>query len=171
MNQPLYIVMVGLPGSGKSFAVEAICRWIRKTCTDNRRIDLVSSDDYIDSVADARYSTYDKMFHEHIKDAIRYMNDTRNMAFSRKSHVIHDQTNLSEKKRRGIISTIPSDYYKVACLVTVNEDMRQGRLQVREFMGKTIPKEIDQSMRETMTYPTLREGFDNIVTPEFFSCE
>ena len=152
--------MVGLPASGKSTRVDAMC---------DMDLDafVYSTDAFIEKAAKQFDSTYNEMFSDNIKAATASMNEMLDVAMSSGMNVIWDQTNLSVKKRVSIINKMKSAGYKVECECFMPPETPadfsawKGRLNNRP--GKTIPKNILDSMQETFVYPSTDEGFSNII--------
>ena len=156
-KRPLYIVLSGLPGSGKTtFVAELLNKWRYPKPV------IVSTDDYIQSIADAKGSTYSAEFKSLIPDAETYAKATRRYALRDGCSIIHDQTNLNAKSRMKRISGVPPEYLKVCILVSCDESERQDRLRRR--IGKFIPPEIDASMRTSQGPVSEKEGFDVVVS-------
>lgn len=149
MTSPTLIVLIGLPGTGKST--------YRNTLT---QVDLIhiSSDDYIESYAKMCNSTYDKVFEEVVKHTGKYIDDLSRHALQSKLNVVWDQTNLTVKKRKQILDKFKK-YVKVAIYFEIPDDWK-SRLSSRE--GKTIPAHILKNMSESYQEPSLEEGFDLI---------
>jgi tRNA uridine 5-carbamoylmethylation protein Kti12 len=153
---PLYLVLAGLPASGKStLRQEIIDAW-------RGHLQRVSTDDYIDSVAKAAGSTYTAVFKIAIDDAERFANSARSGSLRIGNDIIHDQTNLTPGKRRKRLSDVPENYMKACLFVEIDEEERQRRLKSRP--GKEIPDHVDHFMTLTWERPTLVEGWD-IVAP------
>jgi gluconate kinase len=76
-------------------------------------------------------------------------------------NIVHDQTNLSRKKRKSIIDRIPNDYYKLCIALTCTEEDWQKRLANRP--GKVIPVNILKSMGERLEHVWNDEGFDDVI--------
>lgn len=152
-----YVMLIGLPAAGKTFLRAQLKGAVPELC-------IVSTDDYIQSYADARHTTYNEVFDEAIANATRVLK--AHMAFYAKEgmSILHDQTNLSAKKRKKVLKSLPDGYEKIAVVVGVDEQVRQDRLAQRP--GKMIPKNVDDVMRETFKTPTLEEGWDIITTSE-----
>jgi len=148
---PYIIVLCGLPGSGKS------------TFRSMFRSDGVhlSTDDLVEEVAKWEGTTYDQVWEREIKRVTQVVNDNFRIALKNRQSVVWDQTNLTSKKRRKILSQVPKDYYKVAIFIQVHEDLRQKRLTERP--GKVIPAHVDKSMQESLELPTKDEGFDEVL--------
>ena len=159
--KPLYIMMIGLPGSGKSNTVSQIIaaypkiRWWR-----------ISTDEYIDREAEARGLTYNDVFQDCIDQATKIMNRRRTIAMDARERIIHDQTNLTITSRAKKLASIPRDYVTIGVFCDVDERTRQTRLTERP--GKAIPEHVDRNMYRTMQRPTTDE-FDYVRTQDNWS--
>ena len=160
MNDPVIYVLVGLPGSGKSTFVEKFAS------AEEGHYTILSTDNYIEARAAEEGKTYNDVFQAYIKSASADMAEHRKQAISARRSIIHDQTNLGLKKRRGILAQLPEGYHKVAVYFEIDEGLRQQRLTQRP--GKVIPAHIDQGMRDAYVRPTVEEGFDEVVNGTFF---
>jgi predicted kinase len=102
--------------------------------------------------------TYSDVFSETIDEATRFNNETLQKAIAKRDCIIVDQTNLTSKKRKALLASLPKEYAKVALVVECPEDVRQDRLACRP--GKVIPAHVDTAMRASFLPPSLDEGFD-----------
>jgi cytidylate kinase len=125
---------------------------------------VVSSDDAIEAYAKLRGMTYTEAFPHAVEDAGKTMDAHLDCYIREGLSVVHDQTNLTTKKRQQVLSKIPSEYRKIAVVIEVHETVRQQRLSER--VGKKIPDHVDERMRRTFTYPSLVEGWDVVVSGE-----
>jgi predicted kinase len=151
---PILTVLVGLPGSGKSTYVKSII---------NENTFVYSTDQFIENAAKHFGVTYNEAFADNIKAAGASMNLLLNEAIQKRKHVIWDQTCLSAKKRRGIISRFPNSYARFCiCRVPPRDDAEWAELNRRTLSreGKIIPSHIIESMADTYVEPTREEGFD-----------
>lgn len=160
MGKPLYIMMVGLPGSGKSTLMRSImendCIKPYKTFT------VISTDDYIDAHARLHGKTYTEVFPLFIKEAETSMNARKEECVTHGWDMIHDQTNLTVGSRRRKLAGIPPRrFIRGAVYMTTPEDRRQEQLLMRP--GKVISADIDAQMKSGYMLPTLDEGFDFVV--------
>lgn len=160
---PTLYVMVGLPGSGKSTFLEFI--------DDPEFNDIpfvYSTDRYIEKVAGLLGRSYNQVFKDYINLATKYMNDMLTTVVKQGTNVYWDQTNMSSKKRIGILSRFPKTYHKVCyCIVPPRSADEWAELNSRillraEHTGKMIPPHIVESMADTYVEPTLDEGFDEV---------
>lgn len=100
---PILEVLVGLPGSGKSTHVSK----------KDFHAFVYSTDAYIEKFAAASGQTYGDVFRDVIDDATKHMNAQLELAISVGHDVVWDQTNMTSKKRRGILSRFPKSYKKI----------------------------------------------------------
>jgi len=155
-QHPVAYILIGLPGSGKS-------TWIRNKQNKNDFV-IVSSDDEIDKYAKSQNKTYSEVFDEYIKIATSNMNSNLINAIKNNQNIIWDQTNLSAKKRKGIISRLPKHYEKIAVVFEIDDDTLKDRLYNRtKTEGKYIPNSVIENMKRTYEFPTKEEGFDEIL--------
>lgn len=154
LNKPTMIMLIGVPGSGKS-------TW-RNEFIDHFGMDqysVISTDDYIDYAAKQQSKTYSEVFEDTIKAAENSMNITLKFNTSLGRSLIVDRTNTSVKSRKKILDQIPEIYYKMALFFETPEDL-DYRLSRR--LGKHIPNNIMESMIKNLTPPSYDEGFDMI---------
>lgn len=156
--KPSIYVLVGVPGSGKS------------TWTDNflGTTDLpfvvVSSDMVLDAIAKEKGLTYSDVFSEFIDFATSKAKQTFRDAIVEGTSIIYDQTNLSKKKRKGILQQTPKNYHKVAVVFDTDAEEVERRLVMREqATGKHISKKLLSDMYSRWETPTVDEGFDVII--------
>lgn len=155
--RPVCIIMVGIPGSGKS------------TYT-RERLDLdklfqYSTDDLIEKEAARLGSTYDEVFPDYIGTATKLAHAGLQDAIREKRNILWDQTNMSAKKRRKIINTVGRDYYFVVLFARPpSTDQEYAVLEKRldSRPGKTIPQHVVFSMIDTFDDPTLDSFGDDV---------
>lgn len=154
------IMMVGLPGTGKSTLREKLVKKM------DEFVFIYSTDDYIEDIADIRGSTYSDVFQDTIREATDIMNQRLSNEIKNGADIILDQTNLGLKKRKHMIRQFPV-HYKIECHCILpprdvdEESELWSRLESRE--GKEIPENIIRNMWKTYSIPSKEEGFDEIV--------
>lgn len=154
--EPTIYVLVGLPGSGKS-------TWVRSINKSGDYV-LISSDDEIERHAKDRGLTYNDVFGGYIKTATSLMKQKFKDAIASHANIIWDQTNMTAKKRSGILQQVPKGYQKVAVVFQLDADELNSRLEKRaNEEGKSIPAHILRSMADSFEMPTTAEGFDEII--------
>jgi predicted kinase len=157
---PNLVVMCGLPGTGKSYAVSAA---LEKNADND--VFVYSTDHFIQTWADFYKKSYDEMFGSLIDDAQKTMDSLLTHHIFNKNPIIWDQTNLSKKKRRSILSRFSSEYTKHAwaiCPPETDEDVAEWRSRLSARSGKTIPDNIMDNMRKSYVLPEGNEGFDYV---------
>ena len=159
MNKPQYILICGLPATGKSTLVNKL---------KNNHTFIYSTDSYIESVAKSRGTTYDKIFSDTIDEATQILSEQLKTAIEQKKDIIHDQTNLHSKKRKKIARRAKQEGYDIQCVcivppeVTHIDDVKAWNFRLKSRPGKHIPQDILTSMIKSYELPRLEEGFDNI---------
>ena len=155
--QPEIIVLIGLPGSGKS-------TWTEKMLsqTDTEYV-IVSSDAEIEKLAAADNLSYDQAFDKYVGKATGIMKQKFKDAVNKGKNIIWDQTNMNPKKRRGILNQVPDNYRKIAVAFEIDDEELQRRLDHRSrTTGKTIPDHVMKSMAKSYVPPSKQEGFDEV---------
>lgn len=152
---PEIVVMVGLPGSGKS-------TWRDKfLASADKEYVVISSDDEIERLAKDAGMDYTSGFKQFIGAATGITKQKFRDAVNSNRNILWDQTNLSAKKRRGILQQVPDEYHKTAVAFEVPDDELKRRLRRRENeTGKSIPPEVIKSMAKSYDRPSKSEGFD-----------
>ena len=166
MNMSKVEVLVGLPGSGKS----TFLSFTRDPDYEDKCF-IYSTDNYIESVASAQGKTYNDVFRDVIGEATTEMNRFLGYALEDGIDVYWDQTNMSPKKRRGILSKFPKTYRKTCrCIAPPRTPEEWGELEIRLLFreGKTIPHHIIEAMADSYVEPELDEGFDYILVVDLF---
>lgn len=160
-------VLVGLPASGKSARVH-------KMSEMHADAFVYSTDNYIEKACKQNGWTYNKGFAEFVAPATKYMNEMLDIAVRSRQDIVWDQTNMSPKKRRGILSRFSNSYRKTCYCIAPPRDQSEwdeltARLSAREIIeGKTIPYHIIEAMSSTYVEPELDEGFDYILIVDMF---
>jgi predicted kinase len=157
---PILTVMVGIPGAGKST--------YRKKHFEGAFV--ASTDDYIESKAVEYGTTYNQCFKEQYGNALEALKKGLKLAIEQRRDVVYDQTNLTAKKRKAILSQFPS-HYERHCVVAATEDIVTDVRNASRPEGRKIPREIIDTMRQSYQVPQLNEGFDKITFVDGFGNE
>ena len=170
---PKCIMMVGLPGVGKSTWLKDNLDSILTAPEGFINPFIASSDFYIDECARLLGTTYSEIFPDIIDYAERaFKNDIKTLAFNSYDFVI-DRTNLSILSRRKTMDLIrqyaggvdPYKHegsYQFEAIVFKKPDDRTHMDRLASRHGKYIsPKELE-AMQRNYTMPSNLEGFTNI---------
>lgn len=156
MVRPTLVMLVGLPGTGKSTWIDESGFWDR---TDAM---ILSTDNFIETVASGEGKTYSEVFPMVIKAAEKNLEEGLDYAIQAGMNIVWDQTNLSVASRRKKLQKVPAHYRKVA-KVFLPTDEHEAWLNSPRRAGKVIPKHVLDSMRATFQMPTMDEGFDEVI--------
>ena len=152
----LLIMLCGLPTSGKSTFVSKL---LNDPAYKNSVV--LSTDAYIESVAQRLNKTYNDVFEDTIEEATRQLELTLIEAKDRGKSLIWDQTNLTSKTRKKKLSKIPSSYARIAIWfdITLEEALKRNK----QRPGKVIPQRVLHLMNEQFIPPSCDEGFDVVI--------
>ena len=160
--KPIAYMLCGVPGSGKS-------TWAEPYITKDG-FQLISSDAYIELMAQAMGKTYGDIFKSTIGEATKWMETILNQSLSASQNVIWDQTNLSMKSRREKLNKLLDAGYDVTAVAfeIPTRELERRRIEREQKTGKHIDPNICESMGKTYVRPTRLEGFKRviIVTPD-----
>jgi predicted kinase len=160
MTKPVFVLLSGLPGSGKSTfrALPVFDDYVH-----------LSTDDIVEAFALQVDKTYDDVWSVVAPTAAAAINSAFEGAIKARKSIIWDQTNLAAKKRKALLSRLPKGYFSVAVCFQIDEGLRQERL--RDRPGKTIPAHVDRQMQAVFVPPDTSEGFNLVTHPQdsFFS--
>ncbi len=161
VDRPVFTMLVGVPGSGKS-------TWLSNNNYHTLpNVMILSTDAYIETVAADEGKTYSEVFRDVIKQAEMHLYHCLDVAIKHKMDIIWDQTNLTRKTRMNKLRHIPWDYYRIALVFPTPEPKTHTAwLNSDARAGKTIPDAIMHSMIENFEHPTMGEGFNAIRTAD-----
>lgn len=154
---PEFIMLVGLPGSGKSTYIDKLL-----SQNSDKYFVVLSSDNILSAMADAEGLTYAEAFNQYAGQADKKFKIQFRQAKNDKSNIIIDRTNLTVKGRNKFLSQLPKEYHTKAIIFGVDRAELDRRLQKREIeTGKHIPKHVVDNMEQSYVEPTASE-FDRI---------
>ncbi len=143
--------LVGLPGVGKS-------TWA-KTQQEIDGCVIISTDSWIEKVAQESGLTYNDVFQSSMRDAVKQMMFSVRLAQREQRDIIWDQTSLTVNSRLKKFNTLP-EYEHIAVVFSEPDEIEYAKRLDRP--GKHIPNSVIQSMRSSFEYPSLSEGFTEI---------
>jgi heterogeneous nuclear ribonucleoprotein U-like protein 1 len=162
INLKKYIMLVGLPASGKS-------SWVNDYIFKNQEMgfQVVSSDNIIEEKGFKESLGYKESHLKYIGFAVGEMERTFKKNIKNRVNIIHDQTNLTVKIRKKHLDKVKS-YYKFAVVFTLGKEEWRQRFEKRKIKtGKDIPEFIIKKMTQNFEFPTKKEGFDEIINIQY----
>lgn len=157
MNE--FIMLIGLPGSGKSTYTAEL---LRKFPDKGYRI--LSTDDMIEEKAKAAGKTYSEIFPKiNMNYLTKEMKAQFQAGLEAGENMILDRTNMSAKKRKEFLEAVPSGYKKIAVVFSIPDTLLRERLATRAAAtGKNIPPMVISTMARSYVAPT-KDEFDEII--------
>ena len=153
---PKLYVLVGVPGSGKSYYIE------HELLKKHPDAVIASTDNYIDNYAKDKQTTYNEEFKSYYDTAVGMMKSDVKRAVVENYDIIWDQTNISVKSRTYKIKAVPDTYEKIAVMFMTPDDKEHAR-RLANRPGKNIPDDVIANMKAQLEIPTAEEGFDDII--------
>lgn len=147
MNEATFLMLVGLPASGKSSFSEEIIEG---------RDDII----YISSDALREEKLGDVNDQNNNSDIFIEMVNRSKKALKEGKHVIYDATNLSRKKRRGVLQQLPKGVYKSVVYLSASIQTIKKQNSERQ---RVVPEYVIDRMYRSLQIPIYSEGWDNIV--------
>lgn len=163
MTDKLAIILMGMPCSGKSTARQKLLEFYNP----NNTLDFVvlSTDDYLDNKAKELSLSYNEVFKKEIKHATKQLKTDLDDAIKEGKCILWDQTNLTKKKRKYIMDSIPNDYDKIIVYLDTPWDILMQRNKYRtQVENKTIPFAAMKAMWDSIELVTEDEEFDILQT-------
>lgn len=146
LNYNTAIVMVGLPGSGKSTISNKIKN--KYNCT------YLSSD----KIREELYG--DENCQDNPSKVFSIMNSRFIESCKNNKITIYDATNLNRKRRTELLNSIPSNVYRVAVIVWSSIETCIDRDSLR---NRTVGKKVIDKMVRRFETPTEIEGFNGVI--------
>ena len=145
------VVLIGLPGSGKS-------TYIKKHYKNHI---VVSNDIIVDKYAEQHDIDYNAAFKTlGLSKIIQSGKQDFTKAIKSNKSIVLDNTNLTKKIRKEYLDQAKG-YRKIAVIFKVSDKTLQKRLKQRK--GKTIPDDVLKKMQAEYEPPTKSEGYDEII--------
>jgi len=158
------IVMAGLPGTGKStFVHKQLLNFLGGDTF------VFSTDDWIENKAKELGKTYSEIFQDYVSAAHSEMYSSLEKAIENNFHIVWDQTNLSRKKRRKILDSVP--YSRNFCFYVPKPLYYDPvwRERLRNRPGKEIDEKVIKSMYVSYAEPSEDEGFEKLCRVDMVS--
>ncbi len=145
INRPKFIMMVGVPGSGKSTISNDI------SCCENAVVissDGIREELYGDPSIQGEASDVFALMHNRVKEYL-------NLGYS----VIYDATNMSRRDRKSALSIVPEYVIKECYVVWASIETCIKRDSMRT---RTVGEDVIHKMLHRFEAPFYDEGFDKI---------
>ena len=155
VEPPLLVMLVGLPGSGKSAAAQRLAAAVLDL---GRPCRIVGTDAYLEAEATRRGLAYASVFAERYDQAQAVMWGQVEEAIRTRTSVVWDQTNLTVDARRRRLILFPRWYLRVAAVMPTPDEVAWARNLARG-PDRAVPKDDFDRMRARFRRPRREEGF------------
>ena len=157
VEPPLLVMLVGLPGSGKSTAAGRLASAVR---SQGRPCETVGTDAYLEAEAIRRGLSYATIFAEQRERdlAAAIMWEQAREAIHSRISVIWDQTNLTVSARRRRLCLFPRDYLRIAAVMPTTNAKAWERNLARG-PDRAVPENVFHRMQAEFCRPSKEEGF------------
>jgi predicted kinase len=146
-QKPRFLMLIGVAGAGKSTVAEELME-------ERNDIILLSSD----AIREELYGN--ESIQGNPTEVFQIMFDRTKEALKNGLHVIYDATNISRKKRRGLLQQLPKNIEKVACYVSTEY---KTIVKQNNERNRVVPQDVIDKMYKRMQVPIYSEGWDKIV--------
>ncbi len=148
-------MLCGIPTSGKSTFAESLL-----TQPYWKNAIVLSTDNYIQHIAEKQGKTYNDVYQDTIKEATENLRRQMRTAIKNGRDIILDQTNLTRKSRKNKISKLPNTYHKKVVYFEISLEEALERNKHRK--GKFIPESVLKQMYYSYEIPDNTEDFETI---------
>jgi len=138
-----FMMLVGIAGSGKSTIAEKISNSAVYLSSDKLREELLGDENNQDKNSDIFVEMAKRT-----KEALQAGFD-----------VVYDATNISRKKRRGLLQQLPKNVTKRVIYMATEMDVIKYQNENRD---RVVPPEVIDRMYKNMQVPIYSEGWDDI---------
>jgi predicted kinase len=151
IDTPKAVIMVGLPGTGKSTYASSYLKDYTLVSRDAQITQLMGDMDYNEAFKLVDQQEVDKLYEQTFAKAVQM-----------KENLVVDKTNLTHKSRMKSIRRLQDNGYRVKIIVLLPTLLTlHRRNQKRE--GKTIPTKVIRNMMSTLELPFQSEGSVDII--------
>lgn len=150
---PKLIMLVGLAGSGKDTFV--------KNVLNNT---VLSTDQYIQNIADESRKTFNEVFEESIDFATSQFNIKTMEMIKNKESFVWNQMNIFRKTRIRKLKRFPKDYEKICIYFDTPVEILLERNETRRLTNRHLRSNLIERWYTELEVPTTEEGFDYVYT-------
>ena len=148
MDKPTLYMLVGVPGSGKSY-------WATNM-KDILNFTIFSSDEYREKLTGNVNDT------EHNNLVFQHLHKDLTNCLQEGHSVCYDATNVKRRDRTRFLKQLKDiDCTKVAVVIDADEDIIKYQNDNRD---RVVPWEVIEKMRDKFVMPSEEEGFDSVTT-------
>ena len=147
MGKPIIFMMVGLPGSGKSYQAKLLSEQYKASIHSS---DSIREELYGDPRIQDNHELVFRTLHQRVKEDLHNNKNT-----------IYDATNINYKRRKAFLQELSNtECWKVCVFVSTPYKVCLERNKSRNAV---VPEDVIKNMLEHFWVPQNYEGWDDIV--------
>lgn len=158
---PTFVMMVGIPGSGKSTVADKLKYIMENEGEKKDKIIILSSDALRREILGSEESQENNglIFSEMKKRSLEAILEGKN--------VIYDATNTTIKNRKSILEELNKSNIKCYKIAYIMNTPFKICLDQNEQRERVVPSEVLFKFRNSFQLPLKQEGFDNIIIYDY----
>lgn len=156
MTKPTFIMLVGLPNSGKS-------TWAKEYIKEHPDTVHLAADVILRGLMGKLNLDFNRVFMKHSKLVSSIMEEGLLSLLLDGENIIYDRTNSFRRPRKRVLSWVPDHYQKIAVVFSTDlETLLKRREEDVVSKSKSVIKRMYVQQQEVL----LDEGFDKVIEQE-----
>ncbi len=157
MQQPIALILVGLPCYGKTTWATTVAPTLLGEFA------LISIDKYVELEAQVKRVSYGTMFPIYVKTAEKLMKAELDISLAEGRNIVWDQTNVTEQSRAGKIAQLQAAGYVIKAVYFSEISDAEHANRIASRPNKETRPIVIEKFRALLVPPSLEEGFSEII--------
>lgn len=145
-KKPCFIMMSGVPGSGKSTRAKSFIPQYQIISSDEIRAELCGDINDMDRNAEVFETCYERI----------------KICLANNQNVVFDATNIIAKRRKDFLERLKNDKVSFHSICLFELTSFHECLKRNQSRDRVVPEDVIKAMFLNIEFPTYSEGFDKI---------